>query len=393
MTAKVARSEGDLEGQRVSSIEVEEDRLVVAEWRTSDRDIVSYFQDKPKENRTVLFEKVVKVGVVASNLVGTIERIDYVQKEFGVLETRLRDQLDKMLVGLENKFEDIFGEKGEFADLLQNTFGDKGKIVKEIFDPSREGTPIFQLRIEIERKLDEMRRELSIDKATEKVEDRTPLGGFRFEDEIENVLNAMVRARKGDQLERVTTQTGKVGRSKKGDFVLHVAGNPDALIVIDTKGGGNSLPEVRRTLDEAMENRGAAYGVLVAKDVSDLPSSVGWFNEYDDNKLVCALGDSTSKSLRTEILSIALAWARIRVTIPKAKRVSFDTTQIDEALTKAQDAVGRLKDILAQCTQLEKASDRIRELCASIGRDVLNQLKVIDTTVNDTRPALDNRRS
>ncbi len=384
MTAKVAKPEGYAEGQSFSSIEVKEDRLIVVDWRTSDSDIVSYFRNKPAENKPAVFEKVLKVGVVASNLVGTVERIDYVQNEFGALETRLRDQLDKTLVALENRFEEVFGEKGEFAGIIEQTFGDKGKIVKEIFDPGREGTPLFQLRIEIERKLEELRRELAIEKATGNIEEQTPLAGFRFEDEIESVLNAIVRARKGDQLERVSTQTGKVGRSKKGDFVLRVSENPEARIVIDGKSGGNSLPEIRRTLEEAMENREAAYGILVSKNISDLPASVGWFNEYDDNKLVCALSDSTSQNLRAEILSIALAWARIRVTIPKARRVSFDTAQIDEALTKARDAIGRLKEVLAQCTQLEKASDRIRELCAGISRDVINQLKAIETSLNET---------
>lgn len=48
---------------------------------------------------------------------------------------------------------------------------------------------------------------------------------------------------------------------------------------------------VRAMLKEATDNRGAAYGVLVARSRASLVGGIGWFNEYDGSKLACALED------------------------------------------------------------------------------------------------------
>ena len=57
----------------------------------------------------------------------------------------------------------------------------------------------------------------------------------------------------------------------------------------DTAAIGPAL--IRGELKEAMDNRGAAYGVLAAGSRASLPGSVGWFNECDGDKLACAVED------------------------------------------------------------------------------------------------------
>ena len=49
--------------------------------------------------------------------------------------------------------------------------------------------------------------------------------------------------------------------------------------------------KVRAELKEATDNRGAAYGVPVARSRALLIGGIGWFNEYDCSKLACALED------------------------------------------------------------------------------------------------------
>jgi hypothetical protein len=373
--------EGDQEYES-TPILIRTGRLIVLNWQTDDQDVVSFFKDRPDEDRLGAFDRAVRIDVIASNVAGTTERIDFIQKEFSQLQGKFGELLDSTLKQLEGKFENIFGDRGQFAKVIEDTFGDKGKLVREIFDPSKEGTPFNQLRVDFEKKLGELRTEVIVNRGIERVEKRTPIGGLRFEDEIERVLSSIVKQRKGDRLERCTTAPGKVSRSKKGDFIVRVAESPETPIVIETKDVERiSLLEAQRTLEEAIRNRGAAYGILVSRDVSSLPPSVGWFNEYG-NQLVCAVGDSTSDQLRHEILNIAITWARIRVVLQRVKKTSLDSPRIEEAVQKAQVAVRRLSEILTQCTNLENVSRAIRKICGEIDVEVMNQFGVISASLS-----------
>jgi len=384
LASKTDRNNFRIEENDISPVVVRDNQLIITNWETDDADVVSFFENKRAEDRSRALDRALKVGVVAANLVGTAERIDYVQKEFAMLETKFNLSLDTTLRELEAKFDDAFGERGKFATVVQDTFGEKGKIVTEIFNPAREGTPLYQLRIELTRQLTDLRSFFATEKTREAVEETTPRRGLRFEEAIEKILDDIVRERKGDTLENVTNVPGKLGRSKKGDFILRVAEKPDSPIVIETKAvETTSLPAIRKTLKEAMENRSAVYSILVASDVTALPESVGWFNEYDNDQLVCAVGDSQSQSLQGEILNIAVAWARIRV-LQRAERASVNSVQIQDAVKKAREAIGRLKDILTQCKTLETTVDKIRDVCGEISREVVDQLNNVSNAVKVT---------
>ncbi len=366
-----------------SSIILADNRLLILNWETDDADIVSFFENKTAADRPRALNSALKVGVVASSVAGTTERIDYIQKEFASLQTKFNALLDKTLLQLGERFDDVFGEKGKFAEVVQNTFGANGQVAKEIFNPAKEGSPLYELRTELGRQITDLRNQMLTDKTREQVERSTPKGGFRFEDEIEAVLAEIVRQRKGDQLQRVTNVSGRMSRSKKGDFILQIAEKPDAPIVIETKSlESASLPAIKRTLQEALENRGATYSILVAEDVEALPQSVGWFNEYEGDKLVCAVGDSESQQLRLELLTIAVSWARLRV-LQRVEKASVDSTIIQDAVVKVQTDIGRLNDILTQCKNLENATDRIRDICRDIVRDVTQQLNIVSSAVKN----------
>ncbi len=384
MGSRVSTGTSLEQGNGLSPIEVRENRLIVINWETDEADIVSFFTNKPAQDRARVLERTLKVGVVASNVVGTAERMDYVQKEFNSLQTRFNEQLETTLDQLGKTFDDHFGESGRFAQILQDTFGENGKVVKQIFDPNREGTPLFQLKTDLERQIRNLQDALAKKAGAEEIIEKTPIRGLEFEEQVERMLNDIVKQRKGDSLESTTTATGRVTRSKKGDFLLRFGEKPDAPLVIEAKSyeGRLSLPEIQRTLKEAIENRGAAYGILVSKNVEALPGSVGWFNEYGNNQLVIALGESGSDELREEILNIAVTWARFKILLQTPRQGSLDISKLDGSVQRAVTVLGRFREILTQCTNLEKASQTIRGLCEDIKRELQGELTVISTLVN-----------
>jgi len=380
LPSRIDRRNVSVDEPETLQIMVRDNKLFVTDWETDDAEIVSFFQNKPSEDRSKAFDRAVKVGVVASSIVGTAERIDFIQREFAGLEGRFNDVLNSTIEELEKRFNKVFGERGTFPKALDDTFGEKGQIVRQIFDPSREGTPLYQLRVELTRQLSDLKTALVVDKAELKIEVKTTRKGLRFQDEIGGILDELVRQRKGDQVERLTDTPGRVTRSKKGDFIIRMAEKPDLPIVVEVKDEEMSLPAIQRELTEAMENRGAAYAVFIAKDVSRLPAPVGWFNEYQGERLVCAVGDSDSQQLRGELVSVAIAWARIRV-LQRVERESVDSTQVRDAVGKAKVAIERLKEVLTQCGNLETTTGKIRVLCREITLEITDQLDAIGRAI------------
>jgi len=131
-----------------------------------------------------------------------------------------------------------------------------------------------------------------------------------------------------------------------------------------------------------MENRAAAYGILLSKTIEALPSSVGWFNEYPENQLVIALGESGSDELKEKILNIAITWAHFKILLQTAKTGTLDVTRIAAEVEKAETIIGRFKEILTQCTNLDKASLAIRGVCDEIKRDLHTELSAISALVH-----------
>jgi hypothetical protein len=284
---------------------------------------------------------------------------------------------------LGQKFEDIFGEKGKVAELLSMHFGEDGKIVKEIFDPMREGSPLYELRTELQGELQKLRTDLGISEAVKEIKEKTPLKGYDFENFCEHILTKIAR-QSGDILERTSDKVGKVKLSKKGDFVVTVGGKRGAKIVFEVKAVGTfSIPEILRNIDEAIKNREARYGIFLVKNVKSLPESVGWFNEYSGNQIVCALSSERfgNDEMREEIMHIAYKWAKAKVMLESFKEVSVDPAFVRNRVSNIKTKLADLTNIRTQCNNIEKASDETRQLTRKIEREINEELSSMLTAL------------
>ena len=120
----------------------------------------------------------------------------------------------------------------------------------------------------------------------------------------------------GDELENTTETVGVIPHSKKGDYVVTLAGQNPRRVVFELKNVSSekfSPSKIHDSLEQSMKNREASYGVFVVEDVETVPESIGWFNECADNQLVCALSTEGSPDLTNlEILFIAYRWAKLQ---------------------------------------------------------------------------------
>jgi hypothetical protein len=341
-------------------IVVENDTLYVDGFETQNKEIVSYFAEIPEDERAAKFESMLLASTVVFKSIGTTEKIDYIEKAFDAFHKEFDDKIDEM-------------------------FGEDGKIIKDVFDPRREGTPLCVLKNDIKEVMKEIRDKLEGKKVEEELKEKTTLKGFSFEEVCEQILSDIVKMQQGDELHRTTDEYGLLERSKKGDFVITLGQKSDAKIVLEIKDVGTmSLPDIHRTLDESIENRGAKYGIAVFRFVESLPGSVGWFKEYYGKHLICALGTQTHEEfLAPEMLRVAFGWAKMKLLAGQDVGEAIDVIPvIREKMQKIKDSLKNFSNIRTQCSNLEKATGKIRSISDEIEMEINSQLKEMESEIS-----------
>ena len=356
---------------------VEKDRIIVKDFETYDKDIVNYFQDLTPEVQAERLENALKIGVVAVKTVGLTEKIDYIEKEFQNLNHDFTDTLDSTIKEMDKKYEEVFGEKGKFGEIIKQNFGEDGKIIKDLFDPNKEGTPLYNLRSDFRNEILQLRQQIGIKDTKEELTKKTTLKGEPFQDLCENIISQVCR-HYGDILEDTTDKQGKLKNNKKGDFVSTISENGKKIVFEVKDVSSISAPEIQRTLEESIENREASYGVLVVRNVESLPKSIGWFQEFGNNMLACALSTTEKEEgLHYELLLIACKWARTKVMLQSLKESKVDAEFIQNKITKIQNKLNELRTIKTQCTNIMTASDKIKTISKELEDEIGMELSEI----------------
>ena len=358
--------------ENAGRVDVAGDRLVVRNLEVSDPDVVSYFAglDDP-DQRVQRLEQALRIGVLSIASTGTTQSVDLVERAFKSLGAEFDRKMDA-----------VFDEKGPLSDVIERHFGGDGAVIREHFNPDREGSPLHALREYLGRSLAEIRDALNAREAAREAAAKEAARGTQkgrdFEARCGEDLDLAARPY-SDVVERTADSSGRAGKSKKGDFVATLDGG-GPRIVFEMKDTASIGPAaIRGELKEAMDNRGAAYGVLVARSRASLPGSVGWFNEYDGNKLVCAVEDEEGNpAIGGDMIQTAYKWARARL----AGAGAPEAGEADAALMAAKAAeigehAAELASIRRECTNIDKSSGKIRGWAESAEKGIKAQVAEI----------------
>jgi len=240
----------------------------------------------------------------------------------------------------------------KLATLVDSYFGDGGSLAELV------NAQVAPVKAELLTALQGV-RELIVGQAMAAEERRrSPASGLDFEDEVEAVLCRLAVAY-GDCVERVGTQAGDAGRSKRGDFVVQLPGG--GRFVVEAKKRSTPLPlrgdrGVLAMLDESMINRAATFAIAVARDGSAFAKEVGAFNDYDDDKVLWRIGDDG------ELLEVAYRWARAALLVGNAKDDGIDVAVIGGAIDEARRALRELSRIEAKAKTIAHSADDIQSL-------------------------------
>lgn len=355
------------------AISVSDDVLQIDEFRTSEGEIVSYFAGLPdSEDKDKKLETLLKLGILAQDSAGTVISTTYVEAAFDRLKEKMTRDVNRIL-----------DPNGDFAHLLNEHFG-KGGTVEGILDPDTANTPLNKLLTKIQAEISEIKKDIATQKGYSEAAKKGTQKGTEFQKRCISHICSVAEPY-SDAVEPTGETEGDLSDRKIGDSVVTIGGT-EKRFVLEMKHYTTplSLPGIRRELDEAMENRRADYGVLVSRNRDALPKEVGWFNEYEGNKLVCAVSDTDDEEENMWVLTTAYRWARLRIMSDTDKSLGVDPDAITKGITEIGASLERMKTVAAKCKSINTATGEIEKVMKEEERNMRDE---IDSILHSLRRA------
>ncbi len=360
--------------------------LIISEFSVRDKEVYQFFYDLDEKDRSVMIRTALKLGVTALKTMTTSERVDYIERNFQNMTNDFKSEIRSVFDDdgkvntviskyfgekgrVENFLETKIGKNWEFENMIKDYFGPNGTVIKNIFDPNNEKTPLASMNKNIVDSIIRVREDLGIKKAEEVIKEGTPLKGIDFQDALHPIIGKIAEPF-SDKVKNTTSVAGLITRSKKGDFVTELYGN-EKKIVIEAKDSRYTSSQIEIEMRGALENRGADYGIYVSKYVEDVPEGVGWFNEYDGKYVVVALASKDDQYFSNKLMEIAYKWARIRaLSSDEDTNGKDELPDLNEKLNDVRKSIGKFRVIRTDCTNAENAIYHIRDQLNTIERDI-----------------------
>ena len=388
------------------SIRIEADRILIDRLTLIDPGQAAWLAGQPEDERAVIVERALRIGLTALQSVGVTINLDAVRSEFDRFAEQNRSANDRAAEALEQVLRTNFGDgDGRLPRTLEAFLGDRGRLqsmVDELFDPKRRdsaigrmstmletyfdgdasrlatlldptrmGSPLHQFRSEVAAGFKAIAEKLvaleaaGAARAGERA--KSAAKGADFETLLEGMLGDIARGA-NDLLERTGTNAGDAGRSKKGDFVLtldpNVARGAELRIVVEAKDRKVSGRDMRDELREARTNRDAAVGLVVFTP-QHAPAGIAPFDvRAGDVYCVIDPADPDPATLEAAVrLARLLALASLR-----EHEAEVDAAVLTEALAGIREQLETVRTMKTNLTQIGStanavtgALDRMRE--------------------------------
>jgi hypothetical protein len=388
------------------AVRVLDDRIVVERLTVSDPALAAYLRERPADDRALIVERALRIGLVALQDAGVTVNVDVVRGEFEKLVRQNEQTNERAALALEQTLrtnfadgdgrlprtlEKFLGDRGALRTMVDELFDEKkrdsaigriGRMLEKYFDgdasklallldPTRMNSPMHQFRQEIAAGFKSLNERLvaieaaAAARATER--SKSAAKGGDFEDLVEALLGELARGA-GDLLDRTVDEAGSTMRSKKGDFVLTVnpmlARGSDLRIVVEAKDRKVSGREMREELREAKTNRSAAVALVVFTP-AHAPTGIAPF-DVRAGDVYCVL-DPAAPDLAT--LEVAVRLARLlAMSSLRETEAEVDSAAIGAALTGIREQLDVIKGLKAQLTSISGAAsgvstglDRLRD--------------------------------
>ena len=120
-----------------TTVRIEDDTLIVDRVRITDRELASFVDQRPADDRPDLAERALRIGLLALQDAGTQLDVDFVRHEFDELLARNADMNRRATETLDQILRQNFGDReGRLPQMLERFLGDRGQLsrfVSELF--------------------------------------------------------------------------------------------------------------------------------------------------------------------------------------------------------------------------------------------------------------------
>jgi len=384
------------------SIEVDSDtnEVTIHEVTICDAELASYLADHGPDERREIVDRAFRVGLMTLQLADTSKDLEYVKREFETMQTALENELTDVREDLDNRFgnegdlpellDDYFGEDGELREALTDAFGEDGELTDRLdeqlgedgerlqaaLDPDADGTPTNRLKSQLIERIDRLRDKLAEEAGAQEERQLSPRKGEDFEDTVAELLDDTVY-RTNDTVRHTGTEEGDTGE-KVGDHVL-ILGETGQRIVIESKSeAGYSESKIRDQLDRALGNRSADVAIFVSECESYLPNKLGYFQEFDKQRLSVCLSEDDEDDLDRGFLQVGLNWARMRAIekhVDTGTRPDPETVQAQ--VENVRQRVKQVSEVKKKCSTIKDTAEQIKSELDELRDDVTDDLNQI----------------
>ncbi len=404
-------------------VRVDADQVTIEHLVLADASLATFVAGRPADDRPVLVERALRIGLTALQDAGVTVNVDVVRREFETLLSRTTAANERAAAALDALLRQNFADgDGRLPRTLERFLGDSGALrafVNELFDetkrdsaigrmqlllgryfdgdasrlaqlldPTRMGSPLHQFRSEVSDGFAKLHERLAaleaaaVARGTERA--RSAAKGADFEDVVAAILADVARGA-GDLLDRTSLDAGSVLRSKKGDFVLTIdprsTRGSDLKVVIECKDRPMSARAMREELRDARENRGAAIAMVVFSS-QHAPAGIEPFTVIGED-VYCVLDPEVPERACLEAavrLARLLALATLR-----DSAVEVDAGAISAALCGIREQVDQIRAMKTQLTSIGNATksvwsglDRLKESVLARVAEIEAELRVVD---------------
>lgn len=396
------------------------------------------FDDEEARNERAL--EALKVGVIAILSASPSLDTEVVEAKFADLEGRLAEHVARFEKEVTENLQQYFKEsdgivprsidgflgesgiltqtiqtyfdptEGQVCRLMQTQIGPESTFGKALDPRNKDGIlSKIESRVQelVELKLDEVLKEFSLDQdgsamcrlhklvsdnftqlssalagkaAAEAEALRGHVKGINFEDDLYAVFAAIGR-QLGDQTELVRGKPGKLGRSKKGDFVATLgqdSGAPNLRLVLELKDSPYNLKEAVDELAEAKENREAACGIFVFSKGFE-PREIGDFRRIGED-FYCTVDKEALKEGRPLIFfdsAVRIARAMSVASARKEKAGEADLQRILDHINSLLSWVDKIGEMVTKASTVQKGGKAIEEAATLLKKDLDDRLKEV----------------
>src|SRR3989344_4258756 len=380
-----------------TKVKLEEGSIIINEVVVDDINTYKILNDIPESKREDFVKKTIVIGAIGLRNLYLTENVDYIEKEFRELLKGLESQSKDIKNNLEKEFRELLknseSQSKDIKNMIEKTldvdsnssslgkmrvlFEDyfdkrKGKI-GNLLSPFEEDSPIKKLKDEIFKKIQDLRDELIKEKTMGEMKEKTTLKGGEFEEVVLESIEDFC-SEYDDKVIYVGEHQG--AHNKIGDVAVDIHGDENKRVIIECK--DSSSYSHKKTIDEindAIENRGAKFGIFLFKTKDQIPAALSPMKMT--NSYIVTSFDN---------YGLYFGYRVARLFVEKgteAKQKTIPVNEIQEEVQALQTKLMDFKNIQVKLTQIDNASEYIRQNIDRIRTDIENGLNSIKELLNN----------